>query len=229
MRDIVKQRVSGLILPCLVLFGLLLTLLQSDSPLARFRALTTLDLAHAPMAVLLPPIVVWSESGSRPASQVQKIVQRENRSLPQPVGRKISEQILNVAEEYDIDPLLILAVIKTESNFRPKIVSYAGAIGLMQVKPIVVREVGDANHLMKRSPYSLLTDPEMNIEIGVRYLDYLRKRFGNDWFHILSAYNMGPTFVDRLQRRQRLPPNRYYRKVMRAYHTFRRNTVSETT
>ncbi len=163
-------------------------------------------------------------------SRLEKIVQKENRTLAAPVGRKITEQVLSVAEEYDMDPLLILAIIKTESNFRPQVISYAGAIGLMQVKPIVVREVAiDRQEWIQKPAHRLLMDPEENIEIGVRYLDYLRQRFGNDWFHILSAYNMGPTYVSRLQQHQRRPPDRYYRKVMRAYHAFRRTKLAEAT
>lgn len=161
-----------------------------------------------------------------PSAGVTEIVRAENNRLPGLWEERIAEQIKAVAEQYDIDPLLILAVIKIESNFRPLAVSNRGAIGLMQVKPVVVREVGDNSY--DRPPFQLLLDPEANIELGVRYLDYLRERFGNDWFYILSAYNMGPTYVNQLRASDRIPPAHYYRKVMRAYRAYQHLHRTET-
>lgn len=150
------------------------------------------------------------------ARQVQAMIRKENSNLPSNLVRSISDTVLTLSRSYDIDPRMILAVIKVESNFRPEVESFAGAIGLMQVKPIVVKEVEGDLPIVNRPARDLLVQPLSNIHIGVHYLDFLRKKFGNDWYRILSAYNMGPTFV----RRHRQPPARYYNKVMRAYRGF---------
>lgn len=163
------------------------------------------------------------------ANVLKELIISENQALSTHLSYNISEHILELSSQYDIDPLLILAVIKTESNFQPHVVSYAGAVGLMQVMPIVIAEVGTDLAQQRRSSYSLLMDPKINIELGVRYLDYLRKIYGDDWYTILSAYNMGPTYVSSLRLKSRRPPARYYHKVMQAYRDFRRAHADLTT
>lgn len=166
--------------------------------------------------------------GHNLAARIDQIVQAENQGISRPVQRRITQRILTLSRAYQIDPFLVLAVIKVESSFRPEVVSYAGAIGLMQIKPIVVREVADELVLAVRSPEALLRDPLSNLQVGIHYLSYLRERFGaNNWYHVLAAYNMGPTKVGRIVRRQRQPSKRYYAKVMRAYRAYSRPTPTK--
>lgn len=164
------------------------------------------------------------------ADKVNRILDEESQQIPGRVQRQIARTIMALSERYQIDPLLIMAIIKTESSFRPEVTSFAGAIGLMQVKPIVVEDVAEDVPLYSRPAEELLKDPLANIHVGVHYLSNLQERFGGDnWYHILSAYNMGPTYVGKLLRRRKSPPDRYYSKVMRNYRQYRRMTLSETT
>jgi hypothetical protein len=84
--------------------------------------------------------------------------------------------IQQAAEKWGIDPQLLRAVIKTESNFNPKTVSHAGARGLVQVMPVVWSE------MKKRYGFEWdyskeVFDPEKNIDVACAYLAWLRYEF----------------------------------------------------
>ncbi len=103
--------------------------------------------------------------------------------------------ILASAELYKLDLHLLLSVIRTESRFRPRAVSSAGAIGLMQIMPTTGQWVAEKNGI-EDFDVDDLYDPETNIRLGSWYLHYLIGRFA-DIKTALAAYNAGPGAVDR--------------------------------
>jgi len=121
-------------------------------------------------------------------------------------------------ESFDnnLDPLLVLAVIKTESSFRKMVVSHKGAIGLMQILPNTAQYVSDMNDHIELSHSNELFEPNTNIMIGINYLSYLVNKFENQKYAII-AYNMGPTGLIRKIKSGENPPERYYRTVMKHY------------
>lgn len=115
------------------------------------------------------------------------------------------ELIRKISRKYNMDPELIKAVIKAESNFNPKAVSRAGARGLMQLMPDTARYLGVKD----------IDDPKDNVDGGVRYLKYLMKKFDNDLSLVLAAYNAGEDVV---RKYKGIPPYKetklYVKKVL---------------
>jgi len=95
--------------------------------------------------------------------------------------------IYREAVRNQLPPELIAAVIESESDFRPRLVSAKAAQGLMQIVPETARLMGCDD------PF----DPHANIAAGTRYLHYLVDRFGDEKI-ALAAYNAGEGTVERL-------------------------------
>ncbi len=142
------------------------------------------------------------------------LVLREKRVIIELKGdtRNYEDLIVKASDRYRIDPALVKAVIKAESNFNHRAVSPVGARGLMQLMPATAAmlRVEDSFH------------PENNIEGGVRYLRYLMDLFNGNLSLALAAYNAGENTVIRYN--NRIPPYRetqtYVRRVLSYYDKF---------
>lgn len=112
------------------------------------------------------------------------------------------------AARYQLDPALLAAVAKVESDFNPKAVSHAGAKGVMQLMDATAKEYGVAN----------VFDPHENIDAGARHLRDLLLAFKGDLRLSLAAYNAGRSAV---QRHGGVPPysetRRYIQKIAALY------------
>jgi len=110
--------------------------------------------------------------------------------------KEYTEYVERYASEYNIDPLLIYAIIKAESNFAPGVKSGSGAYGLMQIMENTAKEVaGKAN--IRLEDTELLYEPAININIGIAYLDTLIKKYNGNELLALIAYNAGIGNVDK--------------------------------
>ena len=107
---------------------------------------------------------------------------------------KYQEYVDMYSKQYNLDPLFVLAVIKTESKFDDNAQSHKNAVGLMQITV----ETGEwAANKMGYSTFSKdnLYDEEYNIKMGCWYLRWLGDMFNNDRDLMIAAYNAGPTNV----------------------------------
>ena len=114
---------------------------------------------------------------------------------------------------YAVDPSLIKAVIKTESNFDPNAVSSKGACGLMQLIP----------ETAERFSVTDIFDPRQNIYGGTEYLSYLLSLFKGDTELALAGYNAGENAV--IKYNNQIPPYKetqnYVKKVMKFWEYYR--------
>lgn len=93
-----------------------------------------------------------------------------------------------------VNPYLVAAIIREESQYDVRAVSRVGAIGLMQVMPATANQVAQRHHLPAVTREDLF-DQETNIRIGARYVEQLLGQFSGDVIHTIAAYNAGPIVV----------------------------------
>lgn len=146
--------------------------------------------------------------------------------------RTYSEFVVKYAEEYGVDPWLVFAVIKAESNFDKNVVSKCDAKGVMQLMDNTAEEV--ANNIMVDENFEteMLFDVETNIKLGTKYLSDLINKYGN-YYVALAAYNAGIGTVDKWiesgviesdgSNIEQIPykeTNMYVRKIIRDYEIY---------
>ncbi len=100
--------------------------------------------------------------------------------------------ILAEAEAYDLDPTLMLALIRQESLFEPSAHSFAGARGLMQVMPATGDYIAQRSELVDNFDPDLLWRPYIGIKFGAWYINQQLGIFEGNAFAALAAYNAGP-------------------------------------
>ena len=123
--------------------------------------------------------------------------------------QEIDAAIDAAASRHNVDPSLVRAVIKVESNFNPNAVSRKGAMGLMQLMPQTARQLNVVN------PF----DPEQNVDAGVRHLKQLMESYGGDVKLGLAAYNAGAGAVARSAGIPRFSETRnYVKRITQLYY-----------
>lgn len=144
------------------------------------------------------------------------LIGRRPTGTVQPGGSptRYDDIILSAAERYGVDPALVRAVVKAESDFNETARSRKGAQGLMQLMPETARLHNVAN----------VYDPEENIGGGVQHLRLLLDRYRGDLKLALAAYNAG---VQAVEKHGGIPPfaetKEYVRRVLTFHERYRKN------
>jgi Transglycosylase SLT domain/Sel1 repeat len=121
---------------------------------------------------------------------------------------RVAKLVRELAPQFDVSPLLALAVIRAESNFDPRATSAKNAQGLMQLLP------GTSQRFNVRKPY----DIAQNVRGGLAYLQWLLAYFEGNVSLVAAAYNAGEKTVDRYRGVPPYPETRdYVRRVMKIF------------
>lgn len=148
--------------------------------------------------------------------------------------RAFDRYVDNASKRHEVDEDLVLAIMRTESHFRPYVRSHAGARGLMQLLPTTARRIGKRDR-SARVHASRFRKPESNIWLGTWYLRQLLERYDGQTPAAIGAYNAGPGAMDQWLDRfggmpldefvERIPyreTRRYVRRVLETYMVYRR-------
>ena len=95
-----------------------------------------------------------------------------------------------------LDPYMVASLIRQESEFNPRVVSYANAWGLMQIEPFTGRDMARKTGLSDHLPTDALLDPTINIKLGCVYLKQTLDRFSEHEEYAFASYNAGESRVD---------------------------------
>lgn len=142
---------------------------------------------------------------------------RERFSVPVTTSdpSQFDELINNSSERYGVDPALVRAVVKAESNFNQAARSPKGALGLMQLMPDTARLYNIAN----------VFDPMENIEGGVQHLRLLIDRYRGNLQLALAAYNAG---IQAVEKYGGIPPfaetREYVKRVLSFHQRYTQNS-----
>ncbi len=146
--------------------------------------------------------------------------------------QKYNEYVEKYANEYGIDSMLVYAIIKAESNFNPNIKSSSNAVGLMQLLDETAKET--AGKVGIEYTDNCLYNPEINIQLGIKYYSELLEEYNNNYMLALTAYNAGTGNLKKWLEQgilnedgsniENIPykeTNNYVRKIVRDYNIYK--------
>jgi soluble lytic murein transglycosylase-like protein len=161
----------------------------------------------------VPDALVYDE---RDRDAIFALVGEHRRGASEKWRQTLADAIYEQSVAASVDPLMVASIVAKESSFRSRVVSRAGAVGLMQLRPWVARDVAERERIQWQGK-TTLHDPGLNVKLGIRYYQELMERFDGDVHKALTAYNYGPTRVNRQLRHGTYRGSDYASRVIRLY------------
>lgn len=144
-----------------------------------------------------------------------------------------TDEINSASKSFNLDPYLVMALIREESYFNENARSSTNAAGLMQLMP------STANFIISKYSMNIpldkdITDVKINMHLGCIYLKYLKERFNNNDLYVIAAYNGGEGSVNRWLKTkdsdadefvENIPydeTHNYVKKIFRTYHLYKK-------
>ena len=145
-------------------------------------------IAHDPAMRRAVMLVAWQAGMATLASQIAGL------DPGRPTGSAVVIPPMSLATPRGsrVDPSLLYALVRVESNFDPHAESAEGAQGLLQLMPSTAAFMNETRGARRAGT---LSDPQYNLEMGQRYINYLsgQSSIDGDLLRILASYNAGPT------------------------------------
>jgi len=175
-----------------------------------------------------PVCLIPSEEVTKAEPDELRQIAKSIKSFCPELERKKAIQYASIihreSEKYGYDWRLIVAIMKTESNFDKQAKSHKGAVGLMQLMPKTAKWLSPKLEL-EYSGVGSLYNPEYNIKLGVHYLNMMQSKFG-DLDKALVAYNKGPRKLMRELDNGDEPKSNFLEKV-KGYYSDLKNDVND--
>lgn len=168
----------------------------------------------------------WASKWIYETSEIYAVLKSHAVNLNERAMRELAGTIWEESMRQSLDPMLVLAVIKVESEFRPAAISTQGARGLMQIRPFVAASLAEEAELDDWEEENNLHDPVINVKLGTFYLGRLFRQF-RDLQIALAAYHAGPFKVTQILKNNQAVQSNYAQKVLSTYAAYRPNTPDE--
>ena len=188
----------------------------------RFRVSTgifviVLVLVSVQFITLSPSDLCWGKEGTSSATiqQIKQNIKTEGIKANEGNLNLVAQTILEESLRHGMDYRLILAIMKVESNYRQYVISPDGAMGFMQIKPLLAGEIAKEAGI-QYSGLKDLFDPQKNIRLGIYYIAKLIDMF-DDFPTALFAYNVGHNKAKKLLAADKDPHTSYTKRVIAEY------------
>ena len=169
------------------------------------KAFETLEYSPPELAGMIPVLITIEEPKEEPEKEPTPEPTFEKYDIP--LSEDLQKYVIVQSETVGLDPKLVLAVMKVESNFKSNLISKTNDYGLMQINKV--------NHkwLKKELGITDFLDPKQSIDCGIHMLADIATRH-NDEHRILTAYNWGEYGKFKTWKKRKSPTSAYSRKVL---------------
>jgi soluble lytic murein transglycosylase-like protein len=172
-----------------------------------------------------PSPTAGTDHGVEDREAIVKLIRGYRRQTKESWRQRLADAIYYESVDASVDPLLVASIVATESSFHSRVKSRAGAVGLMQLRPHVAREVARDSSIEWKG-LATLHSPDHNVQIGVQYYKELLDRFDGDVQVALTAYNYGPTRVSRQLANGTYSGSDYANEILSLYETLNRRRAA---